>query len=392
VNSDAWPTPPEGASREPLPRVDDLPIAERGYDRDSVKAAFDSFYRHAAQLDAALRTLEAVDSFHRQAAALRADLRTLRSTGWTQQPFPAAGQYGYDVRAPREGISPAVWRVLAEVVFLIAVSVFLGVAKLEWWVIVSVMGGAFLIVALIEWAASRDRWSAPVAAQASAHPVVDAQPSPEHSDEAEPDGWAAFEQPQEPSDAMTMIGVPQEAPSEPAEEAREPVASISDSSTPVDEAAKVDEPEPVVDAVAEADEEAKPEAPAAEVEPEASEVEREAPEAEPEGPEAEPEAPEAAEAADPSPRRRWWRRAAAPTNDAAPEAPAHSPEAPRHVRVLAAEEGAPDTVDPWEQGFDPEPVAGESIAGADPDEDTGEDATPVAAEAQSPSRRRFRRR
>ena len=48
--------------------------------------------------------------------------------------------------------------------------------------------------------------------------------------------------------------------------------------------------------------------------------------------------------------------------------------------------------DPWEQGFDPEPVAGESIAGADPDEDTGEDATPVAAEAQSPSRRRFRRR
>src|SRR5213592_2245319 len=118
MEPEAWPTP-QTPAREPLPRVDDLPVAEQGYEQESVKAAFDSFYRHAAQLDAALRTLEAVDSFHRQAAALRADLRTLRATGWTQQSFPPSGYYGSDMRAPREGISPAVWRILGEVVFLI---------------------------------------------------------------------------------------------------------------------------------------------------------------------------------------------------------------------------------------------------------------------------------
>src|SRR5206468_6150367 len=84
MSDEAWPTPQQ-PSREPLPRIEDLPVAEQGYEQDSVRAAFDSFYRHAAQLDAALRTLEAVDSFHRQAAALRADLRVMRTGGWTQQ-------------------------------------------------------------------------------------------------------------------------------------------------------------------------------------------------------------------------------------------------------------------------------------------------------------------
>src|SRR5213082_3995446 len=106
MDHESWPSP-QTPAREPLPRVEDLPVAEQGYEQESVKAAFDSFYRHAAQLDAALRTLEAVDSFHRQAAALRADLRTLRTAGWTQQPFAAPPAVGYATRAPREGISPA---------------------------------------------------------------------------------------------------------------------------------------------------------------------------------------------------------------------------------------------------------------------------------------------
>ena len=80
MEHEAWPTP-QTPAREPLPRVEDLPVADQGYEQESVKAAFDSFYRHAAQLDAALRTLEAVDSFHRHASALRADLRSLRSAG-----------------------------------------------------------------------------------------------------------------------------------------------------------------------------------------------------------------------------------------------------------------------------------------------------------------------
>ena len=53
MSEEAWPTPTGGSSREPLPRVEDLPVAEQGYEQESVKAAFDSFYRHAAQLDAA---------------------------------------------------------------------------------------------------------------------------------------------------------------------------------------------------------------------------------------------------------------------------------------------------------------------------------------------------
>ena len=93
MEPEAWPTP-QTPAREPLPRVEDLPVAEQGYEQESVKAAFDSFYRHAAQVDAALRTLEAVDSFHRHAASLRADLRSLRSAGWTQQSWTQPQSYG----------------------------------------------------------------------------------------------------------------------------------------------------------------------------------------------------------------------------------------------------------------------------------------------------------
>src|SRR5260370_32799196 len=57
MTHDAWPSP--DAPPGPLPRLEDLPIAEQGYDQEAVRAAFDSFYRHAAQLDASLPPLEA---------------------------------------------------------------------------------------------------------------------------------------------------------------------------------------------------------------------------------------------------------------------------------------------------------------------------------------------
>src|SRR4029450_2648394 len=154
MENEAWPTP-QTPAREPLPRVEDLPVAEQGYEQESVKAAFDSFYRHAAQLDAALRTLEAVDSFHRHAAALRADLRALRAGGWTQQSWNQPSAYGYGMRAPREGVPPAVWRIGGEVLFLVAVAVALGVAQLSWWVILVAMAGAFAIVCAVEWVPRR---------------------------------------------------------------------------------------------------------------------------------------------------------------------------------------------------------------------------------------------
>jgi hypothetical protein len=292
MENEAWPTP-QTPAREPLPRVEDLPVAEQGYEQESVKAAFDSFYRHAAQLDAALRTLEAVDSFHRQASALRSDLRALRSAGWTQQSWPGAPpSYGYGLRAPRDGVSPVVWRVAGEVAFLIAVAVALGLANLSWWTILLAMAGALLIVCAIEWVAGREELAfARPAPVAPVHPVVEAQRS-EDTEEHDALGWTAFEEAQEPSDAMTIIGAV------PREEVAEPVA------------------------------EALPEEPEAE------------PEDEPE-----PELPPAAEepAAETDERRRWWRRR---TEDEQPEPPVL--EQPRHVRVL----DAADRGDPWEEGFD----------------------------------------
>ena len=171
MEPEAWPTP-QTPAREPLPRVDDLPVAEQGYEQESVKAAFDSFYRHAAQLDAALRTLEAVDSFHRHAAALRSDLRALRATGWTQQSWSTPPAYGYGMRAPREGVPPVVWRVGGEAVFLVAVAVALGLASLSWWVILLVMAGALAIVFAIEWLAGQEEltFARPVPA-APMHPL-----------------------------------------------------------------------------------------------------------------------------------------------------------------------------------------------------------------------------
>jgi hypothetical protein len=285
MEHEAWPTP-QPPARDPLPRVEDLPVADQGYEQESVKAAFDSFYRHAAQLDAALRTLEAVDSFHRQAAALRGDLRTLRAAGWTQQSWTQPRSYGYDLRGPREGVPPA---------------------KLSWWVIALGMAGAFAIVCLIEWLAGREPVSFPRAsAPAPVLPVVEAERA-EDTDTHDSLGWTAFEEAQEPSDAMTIIGAAQGA----------------------------DEPGP--------------EAPPPEPEPEPEEPEL------PPAAEAEPEAPAAAG------RRR--RRQSTEREAGEPK-----PEPPRHVRVLPADDNR-ETADTWEQGFDA-PEAPEEPRADAPEEQT----------------------
>jgi hypothetical protein len=311
MEHEAWPTP-QSPAREPLPRVEDLPVAEEGYEQESVKAAFDSFYRHAAQLDAALRTLEAVDSFHRHASALRSDLRALRSAGWTQQSWSGPPpSYGYGLRAPREGVSPVVWRIAGEVGFLIAVAVALGLASLSWWAILLAMAGALLIVCAIEWVAGREELAfARPAPVAPVHPVVEAQRS-EDTEEHDALGWTAFEEPQEPSDAMTIIGAV------PREEVEEPVAKTAPDER---EAEPEDEPEP------------------------------------------EPELPPAAEepAAEQDERRRWWRRR---TEEEQPEPPVL--EQPRHVRVLDGGDGG----DPWEQGFDAPVTAEAEEVGDDHEEE-----------------------
>ncbi|MGD0273539.1 MAG: hypothetical protein ABSB96_07415 [Gaiellaceae bacterium] len=53
---------PERAQPAPLtslPRIEDVPFTDHGYDPDQIRSAFDSFQRHVAQLQAQLRVLQA---------------------------------------------------------------------------------------------------------------------------------------------------------------------------------------------------------------------------------------------------------------------------------------------------------------------------------------------
>ena len=50
---------PQPSTLTSLPRIEDLPVSESGYDQDRVREAFDAFRRHALQLQAQLRVLQA---------------------------------------------------------------------------------------------------------------------------------------------------------------------------------------------------------------------------------------------------------------------------------------------------------------------------------------------
>jgi hypothetical protein len=180
--SDAWPSPdsPPG----PLPRIEDLPIADQGYDQEAVRLAFDSFYRHAAQLDASLRALEAVDVFRRDADALRNDLRALRALGvGAAEPAWASARY-----EPVEREFPvAALRLAGEAALIVAIAVIAGVSHFRPATIVALMAAAFVVVALSEWLAARGRYVPPAAAFISLGepaPYVEA-PMPVRADEPE---------------------------------------------------------------------------------------------------------------------------------------------------------------------------------------------------------------
>jgi hypothetical protein len=96
--------------------------------------------------------------------ALQADVRRLGGpalpsgqVGWDDEPqAPPAAAYSWvgaiDAPARRR---PAVPRLLLEALFLAGVAAAAAVAKLDAPVIAGVMAGAWVLVALIEWAASR---------------------------------------------------------------------------------------------------------------------------------------------------------------------------------------------------------------------------------------------
>ena len=177
--SEDWPSP-HHHEPHPLPRVEDLPVAWEGYDRERVQAAFDAFYRHIAQLDSTLRTLEAVEVFRSQAGELRAELRSMRSAGWA--PYPR----GYTLTPERSmlgSVPDAVPRVALEVIFLVVVAAVVAVAEFSPLEIVAVMAGAALLVLLVELLAGRERRaSTPLPAEAAM-----AAPEPAPAEPARPD-------------------------------------------------------------------------------------------------------------------------------------------------------------------------------------------------------------
>jgi len=203
MSSDAWPSPEAAAA--PLPRLEDLPIAERGYDQEAVRVAFDSFYRHAAQLDASLRALEAVEIFRRDADALRNDLRVLRSLGLGGGSAELGGWAVRSYERERREVSGAVLRLAFEAALLVAVAVVAGVGHFRTTVTVALMAGAFAIVALSEWLASRSRFIPP-----SVGFLAEGEPAPYVEAPAPP--WAGPQalEPGEDTepDALTIVAVP----------------------------------------------------------------------------------------------------------------------------------------------------------------------------------------
>jgi chemotaxis protein histidine kinase CheA len=291
MTPDAWPSP--DAPPAALPRIEDLPIADQGYDQEAVRVAFDSFYRHAAQLDASLRTLEAVETFRRDADALRNDLRALRALGLGggSEPSWATADYG----RPRAEIPGVVFRLAAEAALIVAVAVIVGVAHLQTSVVVALMAAALAVVVIAEWLASRARFVPPAVAflppVETAAPAAD-EPAP-YVEAPVPVAAVGWGPPQleavedtEADDALTVIEPP-EAEAAEAEDAEAPDAE------PEAEAAEEVEAEPDETAAEE------PEEHAAEVEAAGAAADEEA--AEPDAAAEDVEAAEDAEEPDEAP-------------------------------------------------------------------------------------------
>jgi hypothetical protein len=231
MTSDAWPSP--DAPPAPLPRIEDLPLADRGYDQEAVRLAFDAFYRHAAQLDASLRALEAVEVFRRDADALRNDLRALRALGvgggGAREPEWVTRTYE---RPPHPEVPAVALRLVAESALIVAVAVVAGVADFSAAVIIALMAGAFVIVAFSEWLAARARFVPPAVAFLPA----EGEPAP-YVEAAAPAWGAPAVEPAEDTepDALTVV----EAPADDDDEEEAPAVDPWEQ-----DVAAVDEPEP----------------------------------------------------------------------------------------------------------------------------------------------------
>jgi hypothetical protein len=351
----------EARSRR-LPQIEDLPQTGDGYDRAAVEAAFESFYRHAAEVDRTLEVLEAVAAFQRESGALRADIRALRAASWG--PVPTLRQTIATTavgRADRGGTALHSWpRVALYSAFIIFVAVGSAVADLSSGAIVALVLASWLVVGLAELAVSgigarlsrRPRRYPAWPGEAPVEAVADEAPAAEIVAEPEPASEAVVEEEpeEEPEPAAPRAWRPWGRPEEAADEVEdEAEAEVEPEEAPEPIAEAEPEPEPVAEAEPEFVPElepfgAPPEAPVesgpVEVVPEVEPLEAPAAEAEPEPvaeaqvePELEPEP--AAGAAEPERGRRlrFWRR-----RPSEPEVALEPLPEPRHVRLVEVEE------------------------------------------------------
>lgn len=145
---------------------------------------------HGSESESEAQLAQVVRDLADRIEALQADVRRLGGPG-----LPG-GEHGWKDQSDGSGTAPShAWmgalsapvrprpgipRLLLEVLFLAAVAAAAGVAELDALVIAGVMLGAWLLVALIEWAASRaDRrlYAVPVAAPAAPPAPLPADPS-----------------------------------------------------------------------------------------------------------------------------------------------------------------------------------------------------------------------
>jgi (1->4)-alpha-D-glucan 1-alpha-D-glucosylmutase len=229
---EGWEERASGPPLERLPRLEDLPPAEHGYDRAAVQQAFEAFYRHAAQLDSTLRMLESMEVFARQAKDLRADIRALRASAWGPVPAPrpswSAGSGERTYSRAGSGAPETLPRLVVEAAFIILVAIGAGIAELSAPLIVLLVLGAFLLVAAFELVTSTRRARLKPPEQP---PVRDGAPVQAEQPPAEPealppgsDASAAVAEPTMIEPAPDLV----EAPADDPEPAPRAVAAVDD--------------------------------------------------------------------------------------------------------------------------------------------------------------------
>jgi len=148
-----------------LPRTDDLPRSDDGFDPARVEEAFASFAERVHELESVAVELRA--ELRELRAERRADSRPVpyADEDWpVDAAFTGAGRAaspGWVASVPPPLLRPvAVPRVVLEGAFLLAVALLAGLADLDSIWIVLVMAAAWALVALSEWtaAAKRARW------------------------------------------------------------------------------------------------------------------------------------------------------------------------------------------------------------------------------------------